>query len=126
QFVATFGRACWGKGYSWDMARVKALADLDPTDSRNDGVHDELLRAQEALSPLSRIKKARAAASDQKQQAKRFRDIAKSAGFKLHAVVAMALLTTRDDSQVGLTITSGDKTLFDRTDGQAKDLPEDP
>ncbi len=125
-FIEAYAKACWGQGYVWNLQRVQALAQLDPTDSRNDGVHDELLRAKEALDALSRLHKAKAGTSNPVVEAQRLRDLAKSEGFKLHAVVAMALLSTRDDSQVHLTVTSGSTTLYDDSVGQAQDLPEDP
>jgi hypothetical protein len=125
-FIAAYGRACWGHAYAWSVARVNALADLDPTDSRNDGVHDEILRAIEAKDALSKLHKARALSSKPTEQVKKFRDLAKSEGYKLHAVVAFALATDRSDTRVALTISSGDQKLFDREEGQAQDLPENP
>lgn len=125
-FIEKYGRACWGKGYSWSLARENQLAQLDPTDSRNDGVHDEILRAVEAQDALRKLHKAKALAGKPSDQVKKFRDIAKSEGYKLHAVVAVALSTSRSDTSVALTISSGDQKIFERAEGQAQDLPEDP
>jgi hypothetical protein len=122
-FVADYGRAC---GFAWDVPTAKRFADMDVTNPANDGVHDEILRAHDAFKALDRIHRAKKAANDPKAQARAFRDLAKSEGFSLHAVVVMALVTDRSDTQVSLTILSKDRTLFQQEDGQAKDLPEDP
>ena len=122
-FIADYGRAC---GFAWDVPTARRFADMDPTNPQNDGDHDQILRAYDAFRALDRIHRAKKAANDPKEQARRFRDLAKSEGFSLHAVVVMALVTDRSDTQVSLTISSKDKTLFQQEDGQAKDLPEDP
>lgn len=125
-FVANYGRANWQHPYAWNMARVNALVGLDQFDQSNADLREEIIAAKDCMDSLRKLQQARKLSAKPTDQVKKFRDLAKQDGYKLRAVIAFALSTSRSDTSVALTISSGEEKLFDRSDGTAKDLPEDP
>jgi hypothetical protein len=128
EYYAAYAGAVWDQHYTWGPSRVRALRGVplgvnEHNTPAQEALRHEAWRLLEADEVLKLMHDAEKERTTVVGKARAFRDMIGQNKLKLHALIALVHLAGNEDAKVTISIKCGDKTLFEKTAGQATDLP---
>jgi hypothetical protein len=128
EYYAAYAGSVWDQHYTWGPSRVRALRGVDlAVNERNtpaqEALRHEAWRLLEADEVLKLMHDAQKAKTTTVGKARALRDMIGKNKLELHALIALVHLAGNEDAKVTITIQCDGKTLFEKSAGQATDLP---